>query len=78
MLETIKNGFCAIIDILTTLFDFVIDIIYSTINLFLQLPDIIKTLTAAIGLLPSVLLSACIFCVTVRVIVQVAHTKAGE
>lgn len=78
MLETIKNGFCAIIDILTTVFDFFLDTIYSTINLFLQLPDIIKTLTSAIGLLPSVLLSACIFCLTVRCIVSVAHTKAGE
>lgn len=78
MLETIKNGFTAIIDIFKTLFDFIHNIINAGVELFTSLPDIIKTVTASIGLLPSVLLSAAMFVVTVRIAVLVINHKAGE
>lgn len=78
MLETIKNGFTAIIDIFKTLFDFIHNIINVGVELFTSLPDIIKTVTASIGLLPTVLLSAAMFVVTVRIAVLVINHKAGE
>ena len=78
MLDTIKNGFTAIIDIFKTLFDFIHNIINTGVELFTSLPDIIKTVTASIGLLPTVLLSAAMFVVTVRIAVLVINHKAGE
>lgn len=78
MLDTIKNGFNAIIDIFKTLFDFIHNIINAGVELFTSLPDIIKTVTASIGLLPTVLLSAAMFVVTVRIAVLVINHKAGE
>lgn len=78
MLETIKNGFVAIIDILTTVWTFVVNIISSVGNLLVSLPDIIKTITAAVGLLPTVLLSAALFCLTIRLIVITLNRNAGD
>lgn len=78
MLETIKNGFVAIIDILTTIWTFVVNIITSVGNLLVSLPDIIKTITAAVGLLPTVLLSAALFCLTIRLIVITLNRNAGD
>lgn len=78
MLDTIKNGFTAIIDIFKTLFDFIHNIINSGVELFTSLPDILKTVTASIGLLPTVLLSAAMFVVTIRIAVLVINHKAGE
>lgn len=78
MLDTIKNGFYAIIDILTTIWDFIVNMVTSIGNLLVQLPEIVKTITAAIGLLPSVLLSAALFCVTIRLIVITLNKNAGD
>lgn len=78
MLDTIKNGFVSIIDILTTIWDFIVNILISVGNLFLQLPEIVKTLTSAIGLLPSVLLSAASFCLIIRFIVITLNRNAGD
>lgn len=78
MLETIKNGFSALLDIFTTLFDFIRNIINSGVELFTSLPDIIKTVTATVGILPTVLLSASMFVITVRIAVLILNKKAGE
>lgn len=78
MLETIKNGFSAVVNFFEALFDFIHNIINAGVELFTSLPDIIKTVTASIGLLPSVLLSAAMFVVTVRIAVLVINHKAGE
>lgn len=78
MLETIKNGFVAIIDILTTIWNFIVTMVTSIGNLLVQLPDIIKTITAAVGLLPTVLLSAALFCLTIRLIVITLNKNAGD
>lgn len=78
MLETIKNGFVAIIDILTTIWNFIVTMVTSIGNLLVQLPDIIKTITAAVGLLPTVLLSAALFCLTIRLIVISLNKNAGD
>lgn len=78
MLETIKNGFSTIIDIFKTLFDFFDNIVHAGAELFASLPDILKTVSAAIGLLPSLLLSAAMFVVTIRIAVLVINHKAGE
>lgn len=78
MLETIKNGFVAIIDILTTIWYFIVTMVTSIGNLLVQLPDIIKTITAAVGLLPTVLLSAALFCLTIRLIVITLNKNAGD
>lgn len=78
MLDTIKNGFYAIIDILTTIYNFIVNMVTAIGNLLVQLPDIIKTITAAIGLLPSVLLSAALFCLTIRLIVITLNKNAGD
>jgi phage-related protein len=77
LLETIKNGFTSIIDLITTIWDFIVNVFTSLGNLLLQLPEIVKTVTAAIGLLPSVLLSAAIFCYTIRIIVITLNKDAG-
>lgn len=78
MLETIKNGFVSIIDILTTIWDFIVNVVSSVGNLLVQIPDIVKTVTAAIGLLPSVLLSAALFCLTIKLIVVTLNHNAGD
>lgn len=78
MLETIVNGLSAIIDIFKTLFDFIRNIISSGVELFVALPDIIKTFTATVGILPTCLLSAAMFVITIRVAVLVINHKAGE
>lgn len=78
MLDTIKNGFYAIIDILSTIYNFIVNMVTAIGNLLVQLPDIIKTITAAIGLLPSVLLSAALFCLTIRLIVITLNKNAGD
>lgn len=78
MIQTIANGISAIIDIFKTLFDFIRNIISSGVELFASLPDIIKAVTAAVGVLPTVLLSATMFVISIRLVVLILNKKAGE
>lgn len=78
MLDTIKNGFNAILDIFKTLFDFIRNIINAGVELFKSLPDIIRTVTSTVGVLPTILLSAAMFVITVRIAVLIINKKAGE
>lgn len=78
MLKSIVNGISAIIDVFKTLFDFIRNILKAGVELFLSLPDILKTITATIGILPTVLISAAMFVVGIRIAVLVINKKAGE
>lgn len=78
MIQTIANGISAIIDIFKTLFDFIRNIISSGVELFSSLPDIIKAVTSAVGVLPTVLLSATMFVISIRLVVLILNKKAGE
>ena len=78
MISAIVNGFKSVIEFLGTIIDFIGKIVKAGVNLILSIPDIIETLTAAIGVLPTILLSAALFCITVRAAVVILNKKAGE
>lgn len=78
MLDTITNGFLAILDFFQTLLDFIYDIVNAGVSLVLAIPDIISVLTSSFEFLPTVVLSAALFCISVRVVTIILNKKAGE
>ena len=78
MFSAIVDGFKAIISFFETLIDLIVKIVKAGANLIISLPDILNSLSAAIGILPTVLISAAIFCLTVRAAVIILNHKAGE
>ena len=78
MISAIVNGFNSVIDFLSTIVEFLGRIIKAGAKLISSIPDIIETLSAAIGILPTLLLSAALFCITVRAAVLIINHKAGE
>ncbi len=78
MLSTIVNGFKSVIGFFETLISFIASIVHAGVKLLASIPDIISSLSAAIGILPTVLVAAALFVISVRVAVLVINKKAGE
>lgn len=77
MFSTIANGFSAVLDFLQTLISFIGRVLLGGAQLLASIPDIIRALTITIGVLPSVLVAAALFCITVRAVVIFLNRNAG-
>lgn len=77
MFATITNGFNSVLDFLDTIISFIGRIVSGSIQLIASIPDILRALTLSIGLLPTFLLSAALFCISVKAIVIFLNHNAG-
>lgn len=78
MLETIKNGFVAILDFLGSAFALLRQLLADIGRLFSYIPHALQTARSAADLLPGVFLASALFCITVAIINRIINHKAGE
>lgn len=77
-IDTVKNGFVALIDTIQSVISFVLRTAVAFGKLLMQLPDVLQAGGAAINMLPEIVLSAALFCLSVRLIIMIVQKKAGS
>lgn len=74
----IINGFKAVIDFLQAGYDYLRGIVLDGYRILTKIPDLFGTARSIINTLPSIFVTVGTFCLIVRTLVMIIHTKAGE
>ncbi len=78
MIESIVNGFNAVISFIKAIADFIYNVVSGGLKLLSSIPDIINVMSSTFGMVPTIIVSVALFCLMVRVITIIINHKAGE
>lgn len=77
MLETLSNFFNWVVEIVGTLFDFLMSIISGLYNIIKSIPLMVTMLTGSIGYLPSTLAAFATITITISVVYLIVGRQTG-
>lgn len=77
MLETLSNFFNWVVEIVGTLFDFLMSIISGLYNIIKSIPLVVTMLTGSIGYLPSTLAAFATITITISVVYLIVGRQTG-
>lgn len=74
----IINGFRAILDFLQSAYNYLRGIVSNSYRILSKIPDFYGSARSIINTLPNIFVTVGTFCLIVRTLVMIIHTKAGE
>ena len=77
MLDTLVNGFNWIIDLLQTIADFIVNMIFGLGNIIKSIPMVITMLTQSIGYLPTTIAAFATITITISVVYLLVGRQTG-